>query len=58
MYYYYLNQAFSLLPTVEQHKGCGGTVKRQQYLPGWYSCPKCNTLLHGNNVERVSVAVA
>ncbi len=42
----------SLFPKALTHKGCGGYVEIAPFLSGWYSCPKCNTLLHGANVER------
>lgn len=42
----------AILPKVLTHKDCGGYVEYVPALEDFYSCPKCNTLLHRNNVER------
>lgn len=41
----------ALIQRVLTHTGCGGHVERKPFLTGWYVCPKCDTLLHGNNVK-------
>ena len=43
---------YAILPKVLTHKNCGGYVERKPFLPGWYVCPRCDTLLHVNNVEQ------
>lgn len=44
----------SVVPQVLQHKGCGGYVEQpewmRKYMSDFYRCPKCESLLHKNNV--------
>lgn len=47
----------AIFPKVLTHKDCGGYVERVPFVPGWFSCPSCNTLLHGNNVEQSELPV-
>lgn len=45
-------QPYAFQPLVLAHKVCGGYVERVPGMPSAYSCPKCNSLLHANNVEQ------
>lgn len=51
-----VNQRGLIAYTIE-HKNCGGLVSRKPFLPGFYACPKCNSLIHRNNVREIPVPV-
>jgi hypothetical protein len=53
----YVTHPGAILQSVLAHKKCGGYVRQEsgmkQWGPDFYVCPKCNTLMHKNNVEVV-----